>query len=660
MITLGRLFRHNATRLVALAIILVLYGCTRLPELPTNERASLAARFGFARLPLAEVPGPTPRYVRNVHPSLQHISSWISAVGAAGASVALNDLDGDGLPNDVCSVEPRTDQVIVAPAPGTPARYEPFVLDPGPLLFDAVTTVPLGCVPGDLNEDGLIDILVYYGGRTPIAFLRKAEQESKLTTQSYVRRELVAGGGRWYSSSAVLADLDGDGHVDLIVSNYFPDGARILDPEAAGLEQLYASWARAYNGGSKHLLRWVGATAGAEPTVRFEEVGSVLDDEVAHGWTLATAACDLDGDLLPEIYLANDYGPDRLLHNRSKPGELSFARLEGKKGLTTPNSKVLGRDGFHSMGVDCGDLNGDGLLDLFVSNITVTNQLALEESHFVFVSNGELDRMSEGVAPYDERSEPLGLSRSGWAWDAKLDDFDNDGVFEAIQATGFIKGGVNRWPEVGEQAIGNPLLLPDPRTWPRFQPGDDMSGHEHLPFFVRAGDGRFYDLAREVGLGEPQLSRGMAIADVDGDGKQDFAVANLWEPSYLYRNASPAAGEFLGLHLLLSLSPKDAGSTRAWPGHPGADRPGRPAVGATATVQLPDGRRVTAQVDGGNGHTGRRSPNLHFGLGPRGGQTIPVDLQWRDTAGQLHRESLSLSPGWHTVVLDWSDEGRVQ
>src|SRR6185503_15291833 len=103
--------------------------------------------------------------------------------------------------------------------------------------------------------------------------------------------------------------------------------------------------------------------------VQFEEVSGVLDEQSAQGWALAVGAADLDGDLLPEIYFANDFGVDRLLHNRSRPGRLRFESLEGERTATTPRSKVLGRDSFKGMGVDFADLNGDGWLDIFVSNI---------------------------------------------------------------------------------------------------------------------------------------------------------------------------------------------------------------------------------------------------------------------------------------------------
>jgi hypothetical protein len=659
MIARGAILRRYAARVVAVTIVLALYACVQLPVLSRTERDALAARFHFTPVPLPAVHGPALRYVRDVHPSLEHISAWISSVGAA---VALADLDGDGLPNDVCQVETRIDQVIIAPAPRTPARYESFALTPTLLTYDPTTMAPMGCLLGDLNEDGLMDILVYYWGRTPIAFLRRDDQlaaePASLRRESYVAHEVVNPIEAWNTNAAAFADLDGDGHMDLVIGNYFPDGARVLDSRGTGREAMQGSMSRAYNGGGPRLLLWQGGAAGAQPGVRYADVAGVLDSDVAHGWTLAVGAADLDGDLLPEIYIANDFGPDRLLHNRSTPGKLHFVRLEGVKSLTTPNSKVLGRDSFKGMGVDFGDLNGDGLLDIVVSNITT--EYALEESNFVFISTGELDRVQAGVAPYVDRSEPLGLSRSGWAWDVKLVDFDNDGALEAIQATGFVKGDVNRWPELQELAMGNDGLLADPRSWPRVQPGDDLAGHQHPRFFARAENGRYYDLAQQLGLDQPLVSRGIAIADVDGDGRLDFAVANQWGPSYLYRNESHDSGAFLGLHLRLPLRPEAPSQSRTLPAHPVPDTPGRPAIGAVATVHLPHGQRLVSQVDGGNGHSGKRSPDLHFGLGRAlTGDSVRVDVHWRDPSGQAQRETFWLTPGWHTIMLGWSAEAEV-
>ncbi|MFL5591433.1 MAG: FG-GAP repeat domain-containing protein [Ktedonobacteraceae bacterium] len=260
-------FQRYTRHLVVIALIALLYSLARPPDLSSAQRTQLAGQFHFTHLTLPTLPGQPLASVRAVHPSLQRLSAWISAWGA---SVALSDLDGDGLPNDVCSVNTRTNQVIVAPVPGTPARNPPFALDPAPLPYDPATMAPTGCVTGDFNEDGRMDLLVYYWGRTPILFLhRQGAVPSRLSRESYVARELVPGGGRWYTNAATRADLDGDGHVDLVIANYFPDGAHVLDPHGTGVEQMPDSWSRAYNGGEKHLFLWTGATAGAEPTVHF-------------------------------------------------------------------------------------------------------------------------------------------------------------------------------------------------------------------------------------------------------------------------------------------------------------------------------------------------------------------------------------------------------
>src|SRR5687768_10765050 len=90
--------RRLVPQLVALAVVGVLYLLSRPPTLPDAEAVELAGRFRFDKLSLPELPGPPHKTVREVHPSLRHISAFVSFTGAA---VALADLDGDGLPNDL-------------------------------------------------------------------------------------------------------------------------------------------------------------------------------------------------------------------------------------------------------------------------------------------------------------------------------------------------------------------------------------------------------------------------------------------------------------------------------------------------------------------------------------------------------------------------------
>lgn len=631
--------------LSAVALLTGLYFATQLPGVSAREQLTLTSHFQFQRSALPQVPGYSTKTIRSVNPRLARISAWVSSVGA---SIALNDFDGDGLPNDLCYVDTRTDQVIVAPVPGTPQRYKPFVLAPTPLAYDSNTMAPMGCLPLDTNEDGLMDIVVYYWGRSPVVFLQQRYTLPKeLTSTSFKAQELLPSVQDWYTNAAVATDLDGDGHIDLIFGNYYADGSRILDAHSTFPVEMQDSMSRAYNGGSKRFLIWKNA---ASDHVEFSEQKNVLEGTAQFGWTLAMAACDFDGDMLPDIYIANDFGPDVLLHNLSTPGHLHFQRMFGKRTLTTPASKVLGHDSFKGMGVDCGDLNRDGIPDFAVSNIT--SEFALEESNLVFLSTGNLNQIRAGIAPYREASEPLGLSRNGWSWDIRFGDFDNEGELQIIQAAGFVKGNTDRWPELHELAMGNDNLLRYPVSWPRFHPGDDLSGHDHNHFFVPTASGRYVDLSHDLGLDDPQVTRGIATADVDGDGLLDFATANQWEDSFFYHNQTATVNSFLQLYLLLPVNGEAEPVTRVLPGHPAPELRKRYAVGATASLHLQNGRVMVQQVDVSNGHSGKRSPELHFGQGRLpASATVTVDLSWRDVNGTIHRQTLQLSPGLHTIFL---------
>src|SRR5262249_20639548 len=150
----------------------------------------------------------------------------------------------------------------------------------------------------------------------------------------------------------------------------------------------------------------------------------------------------------------------------------------------------------------------------------------------------------------------------------------NDGVLEALQANGFIQGRINKWPELQSLGTSNNQLLHNPRFWPSLRPGDDVSGKDAFAFFVRASDGRYYDVAPELTLsdGRPMaqamVTRGISVADVAPDGRLDFALAKQWQPSYFYHNEAPHPGNSLGLHLLLPLERGQATLVAPGVGHP--------------------------------------------------------------------------------------------
>ena len=629
---IGKL-RAGAAPACALALVLGGWHLAELPAGASAQDARLAKQFAFARQPLNQAV--TGRDVRTVAPAFRHISSWISAVGAA---VGVADLDGNGRSDDVCLVDPRDDSATVRPAPGTGGRFRTMRLTPGGLPYDA-TMAPMGCVPGDYNEDGLTDVLIYYWGRSPVLFLRTPGSVDR--RDAFTPRELVRPYQVWNTNAITLADVDGDGHSDIVAGNYFPDGARVLDPHARQDElRMQRSMSAGYNGGVNRILLSAARRGGSRPDARFRQVPTPFSDTIARAWTLAIGAQDLDGDGRAELYFANDFGPDHLLQNRSTPGRVRLKPLSGRRHATTPKSKVLGNDSFKGMGVTFPDINRDDVPDMIVSNIT--ENYALHESNFAWLSTGRPAIGADGTARFDDHSESLGISRSGWGWDIKAADFAGTGDTQIMQATGFVAGHTNRWPELQELAMANDDRVADPRSWPRFRPGDDVSGHDPNRFFVRGPDGRFRDIAARIGVADRKPARGIGLADVDHDGRLDFAVANQWGQSYFYRNTRAADHPFLGLRLLV---PATAEGDCAGPAHRS-----RPAVGAAVRLRSGAAGVRTGQVYPANGHGGVSAPELLFALTNRQDR-VPATIGWRDQCGTRHTAEVHLAPGWHSLLL---------
>jgi enediyne biosynthesis protein E4 len=642
-------FRLLVPALVAIVLLGGLYAAANMAVASPANANKVAASYKFTGMPIALPPGYEPtQTIRKVNPAYQHLVSWISSVGA---SIALTDVTGHGLDDGLCIVDPRTNDVIITYAPTAPAadRFTPFVLNAAPLPINS-TMAPMGCVPGDYNGDGRMDFIVYYWGRSPIVFLARSNATAP-SASAYRPVELMPedvngqyNGPLWNTNAVAVADFEGNSHPDLFVGNYFPD-SEVLNTDGINDVQMPSSLSDAQNGGGDYVFRWLGGTSGPNPTVRYQVVQNAIPYADSTGWTLAAATADLTGNGLPDLYIANDFGPGHLLYNQSTPGHLKFSLAVGERGATTPKSFVLGRGSFKGMGVDFGDLSDNGKYDMMISDITTP--WGLQESNLVFMnqaSSGQAMQqdLARGVAPFNQEAEQMGLAWTGWTWDVKFGDFLDNGNEDIVQTDGFIKGTIDRWNWLQEMAMSNDDLLSNPADWPVVEPGDDIGGHQCLAFYADSGNENYVNISNQLGLCDPTPTRAVATADTLGDGRLDFAVGRQWGPPAFYANQSPDMGNYLGLNLY---RPAADGGT---PGQ-GLEGLGAPAYGTTVQVSTP-GHTQISQLDGGSGGGGKRSFEVSFGLGSYHGP-VQVHLQWADNNGQSHQQTVQLQPGTHNLML---------
>ncbi|MGL5851581.1 MAG: CRTAC1 family protein [Phycicoccus sp.] len=599
------------TALAAVGALLIPWQHT--PSEARADDARSAVEFTKRTLPGAN---DSTRVGRTVAPGIDHISAWISAVGA---SVGAMDLRGIGRDGDACLTDPRDDRIHVFAIPGSGGEeFEPFTLEATGLRYDS-TMAPIGCVPVDIDSDGRLDVVAYYWGRSPIVFRNTGTLGSKPGPESFRASELVSPMQVWNTTALNFADIDGDGRLDIFVGNYFPDGARVLDPRASDDERMAMnhSLGAAHNAGTNRLLLGGEHTADA---LEFTDASTAVPEESARSWTLAVGFQDLSGNGLPDAYIANDFGPDQLLVNTSTPGRVRLTPIVGQRGITKAKSLVLGNDSFKGMGVTFSYEPDQRLPRIFVSNIT--SPWALQESNLAFYPNGPGSDLLRGSVPFTQRAADVGIAHSGWSWDIKAVDVDNSGHDSLVQATGFVQGTRDMWPRLQEMAMGNDQLLAHPGAWVTLKPGDDLSGHERDRLWRPVGDS-FVDAGSNAGFSTSDVTRGFAITDFNGDGRQDIVSAQQWGDSYSWENTGRSENPSL------SVRPARKG-----------DNGTATLYGATVRVRYPGGER-TAQLYPGNGHSGVSSSRLHFALpGITSGSS--------DASGQV------------TATVEWVDGGTVR
>ena len=515
-------------------------------------------------------------------PKVQHIAAHIAALGAC---VSVADVNNDGWP-DLYFTSSRFGTANALYLNQKDGTFRDVATDAGVAQLNRPGEgVSMGAVWGDYDNDGNEDLFVSKWGYSQLLH--------NLGNGKFVDVTEQAGLRRWMNSNgAVWLDFDSDGLLDLYVTGYFRSDIDFWHLKTTRIMQ--ESWEFASNGGKNLLFKNLGNGRFADVTDSLG-VGSTR-------WTLAAAAADFNDDGWPDLYLANDYGPEELYLNRGgKRFEMARAGLED--------------DSKSGMAVALGDVYNRGEHDVFVTNIS--------EKGFLFQGNNLRLNFLKQLGRFDEVASGV-VADAGWAWGAQFGDLNNDGLLDLFVANGFISADSTReyWYAMSKIAGAQGNIFEDAKNWPAIG-GASLSGYERSRVLLNRGSAGFEDVAEGAGVADRLDGRGVAMADLFNRGVLDVVVANEKGPALLYRNGSPSpegrggqgvrAGHWLELQLI-------------------GTRSNRNAIGAEVTVEIGPGHQRQV-VDGGSGFCSQNDRRLHFGLGTQ--RLGRVTIRWPSGAEQV-------------------------
>lgn len=416
----------------------------------------------------------------------------------------------------------------------------------------------MGVAAGDYDNDGWPDLYVCnYGPNT----LYRNNGDG---TFSDVTERSKTGDARW-SVSAAFADYDGDGWLDLYVAN------------SVKFDYKNPFSMNCHYRGIIVQCGPLGLPTDPDILYRNNRDGTFSDVTAKAGlagvppsYGLGVVWIDYDNDGDPDLYVANDQMPNFLFQNQ---GNGTFKEVGLVSGVSYNDDGVAQG----SMGVDFGDYDRDGLLDLFVTNFS--------DDHNTLYRN-----LGNGV--FRDMSRAADLVFPSWqmvGWGTAFCDINHDGWEDIFAVNGHV------FPQVDNYEIGT-----------RF--------YERPQYFENLRNGKFREVPAAV-KAKPGSSRGAAFADFDNDGDIDVAVNNLDGKPWLLRNDG---GSQSGHWLMLALE---------------GVRTNKSAIGVRVTVETSDGKQIR-EVRGGSSYQSTSDFRTHFGLDTH---SVVKTLSVRWTDGKIQK-----------------------
>ncbi len=539
---------------------------------------------------------------------------------AQGGGVALGDVDGDGLPD-----------VFLAKTQGCSALYR----NRGEWKFEDITErAGVGACDqhssaaafADVDGDGDLDLVLLATTGPNAIFIN--DGNGVFAEHRDLGVDPTGRGG----SAITMADVDGNGTLDLYVANYKPySPVDTIPPQQRAQNQLVRKVGDRYEvvperqkdfrlvmrpdmGGLN--LSMVGEpddfylnTGGHFARVpltseRFRDAAGKMLAEEPQSFGLGAKFVDLNGDGAPDLYVANDFEDNDQLWFNDGFGAFRLANWTAQR--QTSNS---------SMGVDVADVNGDGLPDVFVTDMLANDSRRLKTqmpAHTALPKKpGDVETqlqqqrntlfLNRGDGTFAEIGQLAGVHASGWSWSTMFLDVDLDGWQDILIANG------HPWDLMDADTQERLQRGLSPVPWQRERWEYPRLALRNVAFRNR-GDLTFEDASVRWRFGlEDDISHAMAAADLDGDGDLDVVVNRLGAPAELLRNDASAK------RVAVTLKGR-APNTRA--------------VGAT--IRLQGGAVPTQQreVQVGGLYLSHSDYQASFAMGKS--ETATLVVQWRD------------------------------